>query len=336
MPNAKRKRHIQLGKVSCRPSLCVLILCSISEQLYSSKYRFLYELVQNADDSLYSKLSKDDSAPYLRFEVTPSTLIVETNEDGFTRANIEAICATGKSSKKILDTDSHIGEKGFGFKSVFSVADHVQVQSGLWSFCFTHRKSQDGLGMVTPLEATPVVLPQDVSTRITLHYSVEARQEYSRLVDAVKDLPETMIMFLQRIRAVHINITGLDRKCEKTTFIKSYNTLRSQCSIKRLRTHDSSEESDECLYLLFSKRKQGLPPSDRRKNRTSATIELAFPIDPTTLQPRLCKTGHHVFAYLPVQRLLQIQVSDHALSFNNPDNSPTVFDPIRLRNLSQS
>ena len=93
-----------------------LTMCSISEQLYSSKYRFLYELIQNADDSLYRNARQKCVAPYLRFRITPHEFIVETNEDGFTRANVEAICATGKSSKKTSALDNHIGEKGFGFK----------------------------------------------------------------------------------------------------------------------------------------------------------------------------------------------------------------------------
>jgi hypothetical protein len=91
----------------------------------------LYELIQNADDSSYSKVCSDKVPPYLRFKVTRDTLVVETNQDGFKRANIEAICATGKSSKKMTDTNDQNGEKGFDFKLVFSVAEEVQVQSSL-------------------------------------------------------------------------------------------------------------------------------------------------------------------------------------------------------------
>lgn len=96
-----------------------------------SNYRFLYELIQNADDSAFSVVQSINVSPFLRFEVGPNTLIVEINEDGFKRKNIEAICATGRSSKKATEDDDHIGEKGFGFKLVFSIADEVKIQSGL-------------------------------------------------------------------------------------------------------------------------------------------------------------------------------------------------------------
>jgi hypothetical protein len=284
--------------------------CSISEQLYSSKYRFLYELVQIADDSSYRTAKKHGASPFLRFEITPDTFIVETNEDGFSRANIEAICATGKSSKKASQTDDHIGEKGFGFKSVFSIAEEVHIQSGLWSFRFKHRKGERGLGMVTPLDCEPHVLPGDVTTRITLRYSNEARQEYSRLVEAVKDLPHTMILFLQRLQSIHINIATMDAHSERTTLRRTYDATKSRCTIGGSRNLDGTMERFDCEYLIFRDTKSNMPIDQRRKLRREAKIELAFPIDPVTQQPKLQPMGQHVFAFLPLQRLPQIQVSD--------------------------
>ncbi|KAF1351570.1 hypothetical protein EJ07DRAFT_159316 [Lizonia empirigonia] len=109
------------------------------EEDFLHDYRFLYEVVQNADDSHYRNIFKQGGSAFLRFTITPKTLDIETNEDGFTRANVEAICATGKSSKKASATEDFTGEKGFGFKSVFSIAEEVRIQSGVWSFRFEHR-----------------------------------------------------------------------------------------------------------------------------------------------------------------------------------------------------
>jgi hypothetical protein len=111
----------------------------------------LYELIQNADDSDFSIAKRSNKHPYVHFKVTPSTLVFETNEDGFTRAKIEAICAAETSSKKASASDNYIGEKGFGFKSVFSVAYQVHVQSGLWSLQFKHKQGDDGLGIAVTM-----------------------------------------------------------------------------------------------------------------------------------------------------------------------------------------
>ncbi|KAH8704618.1 hypothetical protein GQ44DRAFT_777898 [Phaeosphaeriaceae sp. PMI808] len=280
---------------------------NVSEELYISKHRFLYELVQNADDSSYRMCSVSKSDPYLRFELTPNTFIIETNEDGFKRANIEAICATGRSSKKALETDDHIGEKGYGFKSVFSVAEEVEIQSGLWSFSFKHRQGEDGLGMVTPLDALPETLPNGVTTRITLRYSDDAKSKYARLVEAVKELPDSLILFLQRLQAIKIKITTEDGTQEAITFTKQYDDNRTKCTVHRLLEDAKGTDEDTCVYLLFSTTKNDMPYHERRKNRKAAKIELAFPVDPDRLQPKLLEQGQHVFAYLPLQRLPQIQ-----------------------------
>jgi hypothetical protein len=307
-----------------------LIIRSISEQLYSSKYRFLYELIQNADDSSYNKCLSDNIRPYLRFKVTRDAFILETNEDGFKRANIQAICATGKSSKKITDTDDQIGEKGFGFKSVFSVADDVQVQSGLWSFRLKHQKGQDGLGMVTPLDAVPEALPAGVTTRITLRYSDEAKQEFSRLLEAIQDLPDTTILFLQRLRSIHIEISKSVFQVEKISYAKQYRTTQTRCMITCSREVGFTKNEEKCAYLLFGTTRQNMPSHERRPGRTEARIELAFPIDPDTEQPRLSDMGQHVFAYLPLQRLSQIQVAIFCSTKEPSDIDLTVSDSIRL------
>jgi hypothetical protein len=292
----------------------VLTSPSISEQLYSSKYRFLYELIQNADDSTFDEVQGCSVSPFLRFEVRPDVLIVETNEDGFKRKNIEAICATGKSSKKATEIDDHIGEKGFGFKSVFSVADEVKIQSGLWSFRFEHHQGEDGLGMVTPLDALPEILPPDVKTRITLRYSNQAKQDYPRLLEATHGLPETTIFFLRRLKNIHINVTEVNGECVRTSFLRENKLSPLRRVITCSRVQDQSSTSEECTYLLFRSKKQDMPYHERRKHRREAVVELAFPINSDTHQPKPSSSGQHVFAFLPVRRVVQLQVSDYGFS----------------------
>jgi hypothetical protein len=226
------------------------------------------------------------------------------------RSNVEAVCATGKSSKNASAADNHIGEKGFGFKSVFSVAEEVQVQSGLWSFRFEHRQGEDGLGMITPLDAVAVVLPADVTTRITLRLTQAAIADYQSLLDAVAGMPETTIFFLQRLQKFHVHVIDLDAKETATTFEKT--TLGSPMNRVTIRRHQESNDGttvDESLYRCFTHLVENMPQHEFRKGRKSARVDLAFPVEPTTQQPKISKSGQHVFAYLPLQRLQQIQVS---------------------------
>ena len=115
----------------------------LAKNLYTSQARFVFELLQNADDNQYT-MGQD---PYVVFRVYPDRIVIDCNEDGFTRQNLTAICDIGKSSK--TGSQGYIGEKGIGFKSVFMAAWRVHIQSRSFSFDFVHRKGDSGMGMIT-------------------------------------------------------------------------------------------------------------------------------------------------------------------------------------------
>jgi HSP90 family molecular chaperone len=288
---------------------------SIAEQLYSSKDRFLYELIQNADDSMYNKANRSGTNPSLAFNITPTCFIIETNEDGFTRANVKAICATGKSSKKASELDDHIGEKGFGFKSVFAVAKKVHIQSGVWSFCFEHSQGQDGLGMVTPLDASPTPLAENITTRITLMLADNGHAAYEKLVNAIEDLPNTVIFFLQKLENLTIRIEQSDGRIESTMIRKTREpTLQIVHLSREKQCFQGSNEKLSSLtersdYHVVTHMIEKMPEDERRTGRHTAFVQLAFPVDAVTQEPKLSRIGQHVFAYLPLQRLSQLNVS---------------------------
>ena len=103
----------------------------------TDKKRFLSELLQNADDCIYSQ----DIIPSFKLKLNASTLTVSYNERGFTKDNVRAITAIGESTKKLLlsGEDRAIGEKGVGFKSVFGVADAVEIHSNGFDFRLTNK-----------------------------------------------------------------------------------------------------------------------------------------------------------------------------------------------------
>ncbi|KAF7894390.1 uncharacterized protein EAF01_009841 [Botrytis porri] len=137
----------------------LLTFCTLAEQLYQKSTRFIYEIIQNAEDNRYTASNK---LPFLSFTLHSDRLIIDSNEDGFTRKDINATCSIGESTKACVR--GYIGEKGIGFKSVFNVAHKVHIQPGRYSLAFEYSKedSKDcGLGMVTPMNETPHELPDD-------------------------------------------------------------------------------------------------------------------------------------------------------------------------------
>jgi hypothetical protein len=83
------------------------MLALLSRELYSKRDHWVSEVIQNADDNTYPP----GSTPTLTFDILEGALKVCSNEVGFSRKNVEAICSAGLSSKSRSDGE-YIGEKG--------------------------------------------------------------------------------------------------------------------------------------------------------------------------------------------------------------------------------
>lgn len=103
----------------------------VIRELNSDPQRFIRELIQNADDCQYP----EGVRPTFNLTVTGNTITTSYNESGFQKKNVRSITAIGESTKKQLRTGSfEIGEKGIGFKTVFAVADSVDIHSNEFHF----------------------------------------------------------------------------------------------------------------------------------------------------------------------------------------------------------
>ena len=93
------------------------------EDLYPDKAHFLFELLQNAEDT---------GASEAVFHLTKDSLVFEHNGRSFTDEDIEAITNIGEGTKT-EDNDS-IGQFGLGFKAVFAYSNTPYVYSPTLSF----------------------------------------------------------------------------------------------------------------------------------------------------------------------------------------------------------
>ncbi|KAG8677589.1 hypothetical protein FPOAC2_03723 [Fusarium poae] len=275
---------------------------TLAKNLYTSNARFVFELLQNADDNDYSTAVSQGQDPYVSFKVHPDKVTIECNENGFTHENLKAICAIGKSSK--VGAAGYIGEKGIGFKSVFMAAWKVHIQSNDFSFSFTHRKGDSGLGMVTPVwEETkePIV---DSSTRITLllHTSKDPDEDERRrdtIRHQFQELQHTILLFLRKLRKVQVSFYDKENVQTATTV---YSLQGSNPATIRKETSDGVEERQ---YHVTKHVAENIPRSENRtysderdRADSSAEVVLAFPLTDTGA-PII--ENQDVFAFLPMR-----------------------------------
>ncbi|HMN05682.1 MAG TPA: ATP-binding protein [Flavobacteriales bacterium] len=99
---------------------------SLSSDIFTEYIRFLFELIQNADDA---------EARNVAIRVLPEHIVIAHDGKAFTEADVEAICSIGEGTKKADSTKT--GYKGIGFKSVFGKSKHVAVFTDGFQFKFT-------------------------------------------------------------------------------------------------------------------------------------------------------------------------------------------------------
>ncbi|KAF9774642.1 hypothetical protein IL306_007330, partial [Fusarium sp. DS 682] len=262
----------------------------LATNIYGSGARFVFELLQNAEDNRFVKAIGQKALPFISFKIYPNHIVVECNEDGFTRPDMEAICSVGESSKSAMH--GYIGAKGIGFKSVFIAASRVHIQSGNFSFEFRHNKTDPGLGMVRPIWVPPTESIPSPLTRTTLYLHDQGDEEelqHLRTIISMQfdDLQETCLLFLRKLRQISVAFYDEEGKVQRSKQFQKHDIDDHRVSLDTTTIIDGEETVHRQIYHITKKLATGLAPSDNReppKNEearryaTTAEVVLAFPL----------------------------------------------------------
>ncbi|KAF2281166.1 uncharacterized protein EI97DRAFT_389566 [Westerdykella ornata] len=268
------------------------LLKRLSEELYSKPEHFIYELLQNADDTEY------DADPIINIKYSSNRLLFECNEIGFTKANVEALCDADNSTKtKMNPTRRHIGEKGIGFKSVFKVCSSVWIKSGFYQFKFDKNLPQ---GRIRP---TWDAFPESTTEGYTgILIDVDPKHD-AQVRKALEAIDPIILLFLQQVRYINITIhpghgDGIFARARGPTV----KTLTAGSIPKAPRVlHRVRCERDRSVssLMVFRYPVTGLPNHSSRPGWSDAEIILAFE------EGREWSSNDQyggVYAYLPVAK----------------------------------
>ncbi|NLV02987.1 DUF3883 domain-containing protein [Haloferax volcanii] len=184
--------------------------------------RFIYELVQNADDVL-----DDRENQRARFELHDDRLYMAHTGAPFTEENVRALCILGKSSKS--DEYATIGQKGRGFTSVLEITNSPAAYSTTYDFQFDRQTAYETICSELELDRSlkpsdiPVLtipfLPDDRPPRVqelladgspfTTVFEFELRGgRYETIKQRLADLNPQIMLFLRNLEQLEIVIDG--------------------------------------------------------------------------------------------------------------------------------
>ena len=157
----------------------------IVEDLYPDTAHFIYELLQNAEDTKASEAS---------FMLSDGALVFEHNGRPFDEDDIRGITDIGEGTK--AEDDDAIGRFGIGFKAVFPYTETPRI----WSPTFAFEISE----MVLPSE-----LPRNLTlgslTRFEFPFNSRKKprkQAFSEVRDGLKEISDNTLLFLSHIEGI--------------------------------------------------------------------------------------------------------------------------------------
>jgi len=298
--------------------------CTVnSTDIYTDGQRFIYELLQNADDASNQTNMLDVQITFLGDYV-----IISHKGEPFTENDVESISSMGDGTKK--EDRTKTGFKGIGFKSVFYHSNYVVIKSK--DFCFRYdknhwedywneekwgekiawenertKKSKDR-EFKMPWQIIPIwtELPKDLNQLDQLaffqKFNVSTIIKYNEIDTLEKDLinllSNTQILLFLRSKKVIVIVTIGGR--EKLSIIKSQNgenirleingTLQSEWIIRKYQFPIPKD----VLKKISTDEK--LP----RKIRDASDTEIAFAIQLEKSKLRaIDKINRLIFTYLP-------------------------------------
>ena len=217
----------------------------IVEDLYPDTAHFIYELLQNAEDTGASEAS---------FDLSPDSLAFEHDGRTFDEADIRAITNIGEGTK--ADDEERIGRFGIGFKAVFAYTETPRIWSP--TYCFGIAQ------MVLPSE-----LPPDPGlggrTRFEFPFDSAKKpraQAFQEVQDGLEEISDNTLLFLSSIEEIQWRIVGGREG-------RLLRIPHSEHHIEILREIDGSP-TESSHFLRFTERVEGL---DRQYSAIAFELE---------------------------------------------------------------
>lgn len=267
---------------------------TLSVDLYNKDTHFIFELIQNAEDNIYTTLEPSLSFNLVKSDPTRTpgsdgALIVHNNEDGFSHDNVDAICKVGQSTKTKIQ--GYIGEKGIGFKSVFRVTSKPHIFSKGYRFCLPEYDEMTGLGYIVPQWIDDILKDLDSSGTTIILPLDKPEFPYESIEKMLVGIDPVTILFLSKLKEIVVEIESGHRQ-----LVKKDDTQTPLVQV-RIEKRDRDSQSTEVQEFIVHTRSFDKPLDvnpEKRKGIDKRDVSIAFPLNNET------GSVGKVFAYLPV------------------------------------
>ena len=279
------------------------LLDTVSSDIYSESQRFVFELIQNADDAAQNTNNE------VHFDFFQNCLIVSHNGNPFSEDDIKALTSAGSSTKKADTTKT--GYKGIGFKSVFGKSERVTIFSDGYQFRFDKSRFETVLPwQIIPIWTEPSELQKEVQDSLEKNkYAVSTIIEIKGIEQLEMDLNELLnngqiLLFLRRVSKVSVSKNG------HPLYLIEKKTLNKEACFSEVTLFKDDAEISSWITKTFgdipvpAKTKEELKRDEKtpRKLRDAELTEISFAAKIEGKKIKALKEEESlIFTYLPTK-----------------------------------
>lgn len=237
-------------------------------ELYPDNAHFLYELLQNAEDT---------GATEVKFSLNNNELIYSHNGRDFSIADIHGITSIGQGTK--ANDINKIGKFGVGFKAVFAYTSTPQIHSGDFNFQIEE--------LVIPTSIEPISTDSPTVMCFPFNSNVKDRQQsYNEIKRGLSEFNATTILFLSSIKKVEFYVEGksssIRREEDGPYNVKIIQSLENREVSQWLRFKKPLGESNNLFTsIAFKTAKQGTQSADKIVP-VNGKVSIFFPAEKET------------------------------------------------------
>jgi hypothetical protein len=246
----------------------------ISEQLYSDRSHFVYELLQNAEDALARrfKISPNDSVPRkVQFRLFLDRLEFKHFGVPFNEEDVKGISDVLKGTKK--EDIVQIGKFGIGFKSVYAFTASPEIHSGEEHFIIKRYIRPEAKAPTFAIDQNETVFnfPFD-------HDELDAKEAFDLISGKLRGLGPRVLLFLRWIDEIEWRV---EPDGEKGQYLKEAIEIKNCSNARRVTVIGQNSGKDEDENWLVFERYVKVPKSSNG-HVDSVPVETAFLLETNT------------------------------------------------------
>ena len=218
----------------------------ISEQLYSDKSHFIYELLQNAEDALDRRVRNnqgDSPSCKVQFVLFQDRLEFRHFGELFNEEDVRGISDVLMGTKK--EDFAQIGTFGIGFKSVYAFTASPEIHSGDEHFAIKRyirpEAKEPSPGLSIGPDETVFIFPFD-------HAELSEKEAFGLILEKLRRLGPSVLLFLRRIDEIEWRVEPAQ---EEGQYLKEVDNCKIAHRVIVIGQNNGQDESED--WLIFEK-----------------------------------------------------------------------------------